>query len=440
MKLDYSNTTKAITIFEEVIAESPDFPLPYLDINQGYTYMGTMGIIPAFEGFKKAQPFIEKAIQLKEDLPETQLNLAWISFWQNWDSEKAYQHLNRALSLKATDPMYLTMANFLTIEGKLDLAAKYVEKALELAPFSSVNINYKGFLHYLSGRYSEALPFFKRSLNIQPELPFPVVNIGACHLLLGDSEEALAYFSNLPDDNTGFLAKLGGITITHAVIGNKTKAYQGITELESYLNTSSVGNAINFLILAHAQLNNFKTAIDYIKMGIDNQFPLVLLLPTEPLASPLHDLPEFKKLIAGILDTSKHLEPNKKESYYKKELFTAQEIELYKSRLKELMENENLYLNPELTLRSLANYMNLSPNHMSQLLNKGINKNFSDFLNTYRLENFKLKLKNSNAHKLTILALAYDSGFNSKTVFNTFFKKKMGMTPKAYLKQISSDL
>lgn len=49
MKLDYVNTLKAISIFEEVIKESPDFPFPYLDVNQGYTYMGTMGIIPAYE-------------------------------------------------------------------------------------------------------------------------------------------------------------------------------------------------------------------------------------------------------------------------------------------------------------------------------------------------------------------------------------------------------
>ena len=81
MKLDYTNTLKAISILEEVIEESPDFPLPYLDINQGYTFMGTMGIIPSFEAFTKAQPFLEKAIELKEDLPETQLNLAWINCW-----------------------------------------------------------------------------------------------------------------------------------------------------------------------------------------------------------------------------------------------------------------------------------------------------------------------------------------------------------------------
>ena len=131
MRLDYTNTLKAISIFEEVIKESPEFPLPYLDINQGYIYMGTMGIIPAFDAFTKAEPFLQKAIELKEDLPETQLNLAWISRWQKWDLKQAYVHLNKAISIRPTDVMYLTMANFLTVEGKLELASKYLEKALD---------------------------------------------------------------------------------------------------------------------------------------------------------------------------------------------------------------------------------------------------------------------------------------------------------------------
>ena len=433
MKLDYTNTVKAISIFEEVIKESPDFPLPYLDINQGYVYMGTMGLIPAYEGFIKAQPFLEKAIELKPELPETQLNLAWISCWQKWDLKQAYTHLNNALSNKPTDVMYLTMANFLTIEGKLDLAMKYLDKALELAPFSSVNINYKGFLYYMLEQYDKALPYFKRSLDLQPELPFPVVYIGACHLLSGRKEEGLAYFNNLPEDTTGYLAKLGGLTISHVMLGDTAKAQEGISKLESYLQTSSAGNALNHLILCHTQLNTTEKALEYIQQGIESHFPLILLLPTEPLAKPLHKLTTFKKHVSVIIGDSSLIEPVRK---YKKSLFIDTELMKYKKRLNSLMEEDQLYLNPELSLRILAEYMNLPPNHLSQLLNEGFEQNFSDYTNSYRLAHFKLQLNSKAVHQLTLLALAYDSGFNSKTVFNTFFKKTMGTTPRAYWKQL----
>lgn len=433
MKLDFANTLKAISIFEEIIKEFPEFPLPYLDINQGYTYMATMGIISSYEGFTQSQPFLLKAIELNEDIPETQLNLAWISCWQKWDLNQAYEHLNKALSLRPTDSMYLTMANFLTIEGKLDTAMIYVNKSLDLAPFSPVSVHYKGFLFYMMGQFDKAQQYFKRSLDLQPKLPFPIVYMGAIYLLSGQYEKGLSFFNNLEDEDNGYLTKLGGIAIAHSMMGNHKLAEEVILQLDSYLQTPSAGNALNFLILCHAQLNNLEKALEYIQIAIENRFPLVLLLPTEPLAKPLHELTSFKKSIAEILGNSNSQEPVRK---YKQSLFSDEELIRYKDRLNALMEEDKLYINPELSLRLLAEYMNLPPNHMSQLLNEGFEKNFADFINSYRLEEFKSKLNTASVHHLTLLALAYDSGFNSKTVFNTYFKKKMGISPKAYWNKI----
>ncbi|MEM7039864.1 MAG: helix-turn-helix domain-containing protein, partial [Bacteroidota bacterium] len=365
-------------------------------------------------------------------LPEAQLNLAWISCWQKWDLKQAYVHLNKALSIRPTDTMYLTMANFLTLEGKLETAMKYIDRALEVAPFSPVSLNYKGFLLYMMGQYDQALPYFHRSLNVQPDLPFPVVYIGGSYLLQGQYQKGLDYFKQLPEDHNGYLTKVGGTTVAHAMMGNVSEAEAGIKQLESYLQTSSAGSALNFLILCHAQMNQLETALAYLEQAIAQHFPLVLLLPTEPLAAPLHASEAFKQLIQGILGESNRTEPARK---YKQSLFTAEELERYIQRLRQLMEEEQLFLDPELSLRALAAYMNLPPNHMSQLLNEGVHQNFAHFVNGYRLDHFKRKLLSDNAHQLTLLALAYDSGFNSKTVFNTFFKKKMGMTPKAYLNQ-----
>ena len=101
------------------------------------------------------------------------------------------------------------------------------------------------------------------------------------------------------------------------------------------------------------------------------------------------------------------------------------------------MEKEQPYLDPKLSLRTLADELGVPPNELSQLLNEGFRQNFAEFTNTYRLATFREKVADPRQQHLTLLAMAYDSGFNSKTVFNTFFKKKMGMTPRAYWKQIS---
>jgi len=325
------------------------------------------------------------------------------------------------------------MANFLTIEGKLDTAMIYVNKSLDLAPFSPVSVHYKGFLFYMMGQFDKAQQYFKRSLELQPKLPFPIVYMGAIYLLSGQYEKGLSFFNNLEDEDNGYLTKLGGIAIAHSMMGNHKLAEEVILQLDSYRQTPSAGNALNFLILCHAQLNNLEKALEYIQIAIENRFPLVLLLPTEPLAKPLHELTSFKKSIAEILGNSNSQEPVRK---YKQSLFSDEELIRYKDRLNALMEEDKLYINPELSLRLLAEYMNLPPNHMSQLLNEGFEKNFADFINSYRLEEFKSKLNTASVHHLTLLALAYDSGFNSKTVFNTYFKKKMGISPKAYWNKI----
>ena len=100
------------------------------------------------------------------------------------------------------------------------------------------------------------------------------------------------------------------------------------------------------------------------------------------------------------------------------------------------MAEQQPYLDPNLTLRQLAQMIDLHPNYLSQLLNERIGKNFSEYVNLFRLESFKVKAEDPANKNMTILALAFDSGFNSKTVFNTFFKKIMGKTPKAYWKEV----
>ena len=130
---------------------------------------------------------------------------------------------------------------------------------------------------------------------------------------------------------------------------------------------------------------------------------MVLLLPTEPLAKPLHELPAFKTIMQKLIGSDNLEEPQRK---YKKLLFKDQELKKYKTRLIYLMEQKDLYLDPELTLRSLAEYMNLPANHMSQLLNKWFNQNFTEYVNTFRLEHFKKLLQTTDSHHLTVLALS----------------------------------
>ena len=106
----------------------------------------------------------------------------------------------------------------------------------------------------------------------------------------------------------------------------------------------------------------------------------------------------------------------------------------YHQKLTNLMENRKLYLNPDLSMHDLSEELSISVKHLSCLINQSFHVNFYDFINQYRIEDSKKLLRESLQSKTTILEIAYQTGFNSKSTFNSAFKKMTGMTPSEFRK------
>ncbi len=110
-------------------------------------------------------------------------------------------------------------------------------------------------------------------------------------------------------------------------------------------------------------------------------------------------------------------------------------LEKLKGRLLQLMGQERLYLDNELSLPQLAKKMDISAHDLSWLLNDGFGKNFFQFINAYRVDEAKSLIMSEKYRHLNLLGLAYAAGFNSKTTFNTTFKKGTGMSPSQFIQQ-----
>jgi AraC-like DNA-binding protein len=121
-----------------------------------------------------------------------------------------------------------------------------------------------------------------------------------------------------------------------------------------------------------------------------------------------------------------------KKKYAKSGLTETAAENLYE-KLKELMQQEKYYTEPELSLAKLAERVNIHPNYLSQVINEKEGKNFYDYINTLRVEEFKLLLLIPENSKFTMISLALDCGFNSKSSFNKNFKKVTGQSPSEYL-------
>ncbi|HEX4849272.1 MAG TPA: AraC family transcriptional regulator [Puia sp.] len=104
-------------------------------------------------------------------------------------------------------------------------------------------------------------------------------------------------------------------------------------------------------------------------------------------------------------------------------------------KLKRHMVEKRPYLEPELTLEQLATQLEVKPKLLSQVINEMQNQNFFDFINRYRIEEAKSLLAHPKDKKITVLEVLYEVGFNSKSSFNTLFKKHTGLTPSEFKKK-----
>ena len=131
-------------------------------------------------------------------------------------------------------------------------------------------------------------------------------------------------------------------------------------------------------------------------------------------------------------------EKNSQSDKYKKSGLTKEDGEVYSQKLIQHMNTSQTWRNNELTVGQLAAETDIPKHHITQVLNEYINKNFYTFVNEYRVENAMAMLKSPEYDNWSFVGIAFESGFNSKTVFNIFFKKYTGMTPSEFKRKKSA--
>jgi len=122
------------------------------------------------------------------------------------------------------------------------------------------------------------------------------------------------------------------------------------------------------------------------------------------------------------------------EKQYKKSALDKDRLDQYETEVKKFMVKSKIYLETDISLEDLAERLHIPKHHLTQLLNERFGKNFYAFLNEYRIQEAIKKLENPDIDE-SILSLAFDCGFNSKSSFNNYFKKITGLTPSVYRKE-----
>jgi AraC-like DNA-binding protein len=206
--------------------------------------------------------------------------------------------------------------------------------------------------------------------------------------------------------------------------------------LENYTNTNNSSykwlfQMTVFFLIAHC-IVFFKSLIRYtdynVFLNASNVIigTIALIISCWFVLKALNNPDLFKGVDSNMLLVNEAVVSTEKESFQTpKSVEIASQIELVE---KYVLENEP-YLEPSLTIQELSKQVNIPVRDLSILINHHINQHFFDFINEYRIQKAMQILKNPSKSKLTILEILYEVGFNSKSSFNTAFKKHTNQTP-----------
>lgn len=424
---------QSMTFFEEALSMDPNHAESLVGLADAYSFLAMVSAISYEEGWGKCAELTHKALTINKDLPLAYYQLANMAFFTASDFSEAFSLTKKAINLNANHiESQQFMAFLYIVAGKKEEARKHLDLALSIDPLSQETLFYNGYIDYMCEDYSAAEKQMDACIAANPmNIPAHSVKM-LCLLMMNRYDEALEYFDQLPNEIIVPDDEIGVKTIAHTLKGNKAQAAEYLERLEARASGENGFAADSFLFLLLGATSQNDKAFEWVDKSKKSHSPLLLLRYFEPLVIPIRSDARFAEYQEKLFP--KHLFQVDKNTIGKKPLLDESTASKLKSSLLTHLEKNKPFLNPELTLRSMAKDLAIHPNQLSWLLNDGFGKNFNEFINHYRVEAFKKLAVDPENSNLTILAIAYDCGFNSKTVFNTYFKKETGMTPKQFLK------
>ena len=418
---------QAINYYNKAIALDKNYAKAYYANLQCYGLSAMWGYIPYDEAMESAINNLLMAKELDASLPEYPLSYVGKFLWGEWDFKNAYIHIKKVLAINPNhiDGLEALTELFIAL-GFFDMALPYANKLLEVDPLSANNHYTLAHIHYFQGLFDKALENVDYALTLNPELELAHHLKCFCLIWLNKKQQFQEFIHNtslIEEKNLLFrLVNEKYIDVPHQIIEKWSRLSKDKTMLVPY----------DVFILANS--HQTVTAFSLLKEMIDQRRGQIINYRQDPFLRPLHKINGFTDLHRSNLSSADIKSTKKDEEKGTANVLDKDQIKKLKGKLLSYFKEDEPFLNPQLNLQFVAQVLELNNNKISFLINQAFDVNFNDFVNSYRLKHFKLIALDSNNSHLTILGLAYDSGFNSKTVFNTYFKKIEGVTPRAWMK------
>ena len=431
-KWNSEDVKTAISFYEKALNLDSKYADAHLGLANCYSFLGTTAFIPFNEAWQKTTLHTNEALSLNGQSSGIHYLLSNQAFFTECDYAKSLIEIKKAIEINPNNAEAQQFISFLYIlAGTKEKAQIHLDIALSINPLSEETHFFAAYFHYMIEDYTQSLEMLNHCLSTNDKnLPAHAVK-SICLLKLGRYDEAIGYFDNIPTEVIIEGDKTGVIGLAYAFKKDTINARIYLQKLITLSKKDNGFTADSYLYAMYVALGEFDKAFEWVSAAIQNNSTLLLLRYSDPLVYAIKKDIRYEAFHREIFKTTLTISNNKQQNV----LLTAEKSAEYSLKLLAHLSDDKPFLNPNLSLRELACQIEIHPNQLSWLLNTNIGKNYNEFINKYRIDEFKLIAKNEKNAHLTIEALAYESGFNSKTVFNTYFKKETGLTPKQFLKQ-----
>lgn len=434
---DFEDIKKAFQYFQEAIALDPKYAEAYAFMGETYLHFAGFGIMPNEEAHAKARASADKAIKLHAKEARAYKVLAYIHLFYDWQWDKALAAYSKAVEFGLPNENEFISYYFIFIQKEFELAINVAKRVVETDPLHIITHWQLGLCYYFAQQHENALNAFNMALSLDENFGEALRWKGLVLGYLGRFEEAILTVDKaIAVSNSQGPAVMDKLII-RILMGEAASVIPEIKRTE-YLDPTDPA-------MMYALLNMPDQAIHFLQEGMKIRSVMMITLKHFWIWDNLRAEERFKSLYEQMNFGTQQAVPENLSQFTEYTLLSTstqssvllneEEVKYYLNELTQLMESTQLFLENNLSLRQLAEKIGLHPNKLSWLINEHLGKNYNEYINAFRLTYFQQKaIDPANSH-FTLLGIAYESGFNSKSVFNDFFKKSTGMTPKQWVKQ-----
>jgi len=421
---------KAIKLWERALKLDPRHDESMVGLADAYGFLGVTQSMDFMEAWEKVRDYTERALQINPKNAGAYYQLANKAFFVDCDFREAYRQGMKAIELMPNYPEAQQFMAFLyMLEGSMDKASDHLGKALIINPLSEETLFYKAYYQYRTGDYTGALDQLNNLLERNPHNIPAYVTKSYVLLKLGRKEEVRAFIDSIDPEVMVETDRKGVLCLSYLLDSKATEGDKLLAELHKEAESPMAIQAHSYVFTAYAVQEKPAVAFAWLEDHLEMKSSVLLLGFSDPLVEPIKSDHRYASFAKELYNR----EEIKLKAEAKAALLNESTAAELTTRLKTFMDEDEPFLDPSLSLRALSGRLDIHPNKLSWLLNQSFGKNFNNFVNHYRVERFKSLATDPDNSHISLIGLAYESGFNSKTVFNTYFKKETGQTPKAYL-------